>query len=69
VYTGGAVLQKTVRTGSSYLSQSELPLTFGLGSSTAIEKVRIVWPSGIVDELRGVAVDTTVLAQEGNHAR
>ena len=69
VHTGGAVLQKTVRTGSSYLSQSELPLTFGLGSATAIEKVRILWPSGIVDELRGVALDTTVLAQEGSHAR
>jgi hypothetical protein len=69
VYTGGAVLQKMVRTGSSYLSQSELPLTFGLGSATAIEKVQILWPSGIVDELRGVALDTTVLAQEGKDAK
>jgi len=69
VYTGSGVLQKMVRTGSSYLSQSELTLTFGLGSSPSIEKVQIIWPSGMVDELKGVAVDTTLLVREGEHAR
>ncbi len=69
VFTDNRVLQKMVRTGSSYLSQSELTLTFGLGSSTAIEKVQILWPSGTIDELRGVAIDTTALAREGNDAR
>jgi hypothetical protein len=64
VYTAQGVLQKMVRTGSSYLSQSELTLTFGLGASTAIEKVQISWPSGIVDEVAEVAVDTTLLATE-----
>jgi hypothetical protein len=68
VYTRNGVLQKMVRTGSSYLSQSELTLTFGLGSSPAIDKIQIIWPSGIVDELTGVTADTTVLVHEGNHA-
>jgi enediyne biosynthesis protein E4 len=65
VYTGNGVLQKMVRTGSSYLSQSELTLTFGLGSSPAIDKIQIIWPSGVVDEWREVAVDTTFLVREG----
>jgi hypothetical protein len=69
VYTANGVLHKMVRTGSSYLSQNELPLTFGLGSSIAIEKVQINWPSGIVDEVADMAVDTTLLVTEGEHVR
>jgi enediyne biosynthesis protein E4 len=69
VHTANGVLHKMVRTGSSYLSQSELALTFGLGSSTTIDKVQISWPSGIVDEVADVAVDTTVLVREGAHVR
>jgi hypothetical protein len=65
VYTTEGVLQKMVRTGSSYLSQSELALTFGLGSSTAIAKMQITWPSGMVDEFLEVAANTTLLAREG----
>jgi hypothetical protein len=68
VHTPSGVLQKMVRTGSSYLSQSELPLTFGLGESTAVEKIEVIWPSGIVDEVANVAVDTTLLVQEGQGA-
>ena len=40
-----------VRTGSSYLSQSELPLTFGLGAAARADDVTIVWPSGTRDAL------------------
>ena len=35
-----------VRSGSSYLSQSELPVTFGLGPHDQIDRVVIDWPSG-----------------------
>jgi enediyne biosynthesis protein E4 len=69
VYTANGVLQKIVRTGSSYLSQSELTLTFGLGSSTAIEKVQILWPSGTTDEVVNVGVDATLLVKEGLDGR
>ena len=69
VYTAQGVLHKMVRTGSSYLSQNELPLTFGLGSSNTIEKVLISWPSGIVDEVADVAVNTTLLVREGEGVR
>jgi hypothetical protein len=69
VYSAKGVLHKMVRTGSSYLSQNEFALTFGLGSSTTIEKVQISWPSGIVDEVADVAVNTTLLAREGEGVR
>jgi hypothetical protein len=54
-----------LRSGSSYLSQSELVLTFGLGSATKADTVEIQWPSGQVDKLSGVVADQTVTVQEG----
>ena len=35
-----------VRSGSSYCSQSELPLTFGLGGDLLVEHIEVLWPSG-----------------------
>jgi len=46
VYVASRQSSLMVRTGSSYLSQSELPLTFGLGNSAGIDKVVVNWPSG-----------------------
>lgn len=40
-----------VKTGSSYLSQSELPLTFGLGPSARISTLEVVWPGGRIERL------------------
>jgi enediyne biosynthesis protein E4 len=54
-----------LRSGSSYLSQSELVLTFGLGSSNKVESTRIEWPSGKVDQLANVATGQTVTVEEG----
>ena len=51
VFAGKDRLSRTVRTGSSYLSQSELPLTFGLGKAAKADRVVIEWPSGKVDEI------------------
>ena len=48
---GGTTRIAMVKTGSSYLSQSELPLTFGLGQASKVEQVEIRWPSGQVDRL------------------
>ncbi len=41
---------RTVKTGSSYLSQSELTLTFGLGRLDGIQRMVVEWPSGKVQE-------------------
>ena len=56
---------KMLRSGSSYLSQSELVLTFGLGAQTKADSVEIQWPSGQVDKLSNVTAGQTVTVQEG----
>ena len=50
IYLNGQVQARMVRSGSSYLSQSELPVTFGVGKRDQIEKVEISWPSGQTEE-------------------
>ena len=56
---------KMLRSGSSYLSQSELVLTFGLGAQTKADAIEIQWPSGQVDKLSNVNAGQTVMVQEG----
>lgn len=50
IHYNGQIASQMVRSGSSYLSQSELPLTFGLGRGDRIERVVIEWPSGRAEE-------------------
>jgi hypothetical protein len=52
IFSGGVTQTRTVRSGSSYLSQSELPVTFGLGKHDRIEHVVIDWPSGRSEEYK-----------------
>ena len=54
-----------VKTGSSYASQSELALTFGLGAAAVADMVRVVWPSGQIDTVRGVAANQQITIREG----
>jgi hypothetical protein len=65
VTSGGTKQWQMLRSGSSYLSQSELVLTFGLGGITKADSVEVQWPSGQVDKLTGVAGDETVTVEEG----
>jgi len=50
LHGNGQVQTRFVRSGSSYLSQSELPLTFGLGKAHSVEKLVVDWPSGNSEE-------------------
>ena len=50
VFVNGQVQSRVVRSGSSYLSQSELAATFGLGQQDEIDRVVIEWPSGQNEE-------------------
>ena len=50
LFSSGQVQSRLVRSGSSYLSQSELPLTFGVGKQDEIERIVIEWPSGKTEE-------------------
>lgn len=65
VSAAGRELRQMVKTGSSYLSQSELPLTVGLGTATAADRVQIRWPGGQVDTLGRVAANQLVAVEEG----
>jgi len=56
---------KMLRSGSSYLSQSELVLTFGLAGHPAADEIEIHWPSGQVDKLSNVNAGQTITVQEG----
>jgi hypothetical protein len=48
---GGRTRSRLVRTGSSYLSQSQVSPVFGLGSATTIDKLVVRWPSGTVQTI------------------
>ena len=48
--SGGITQSRMVKSGSSYLSQSELPLTFGLGKRDQADRIVIQWPNGRTEE-------------------
>jgi enediyne biosynthesis protein E4 len=63
----GTRLFAMVKTGSSYLSQSELPLTFGLGKPESGKTVslEIVWPSGRKDTIPDIKPNQFITVKEG----
>jgi enediyne biosynthesis protein E4 len=63
----GDHLFAVVKSGSSYLSQSELPVTFGLGKPEAdkIVKLDIVWPSGRKESISGIKANESITVTEG----
>jgi enediyne biosynthesis protein E4 len=63
--SGGLTQSRMVKSGSSYLSQSELPLTFGLGKRDEVEQVVITWPSGRVEEFKNLAAGRSYDCIEG----
>jgi enediyne biosynthesis protein E4 len=54
IFYNGQMQSRTVRGGSSYLSQSELPVTFGVGKRDKIERATIDWPSGRNEEFKNM---------------
>jgi hypothetical protein len=52
---GTSIQSRLVKGGSSYLSQSELPVTFGLGKRDKIDRLVIEWPSGRTEEYKNLA--------------
>ncbi len=63
--SGGETQTQMLRSGSSYLSASELVLTFGLAQREKADIIEIRWPSGQVDRLTNVAAGETVSVTEG----
>ena len=54
-----------VRTGSSYLSQNELPVTLGLGRADTVTAIEVRWPDGQTEMLGGTAVNQWLTITEG----
>ena len=64
--TAGDLVQTSeVRSGGSYLSQNDLRIHFGLGSSTRVDKVEILWPMGNAEVLSDLASDHLYVVKEG----
>jgi hypothetical protein len=61
----GASPWQMVKTGSSYLSQSEMPLTFGIGTDAKINGIEISWPGGRPERLAGVAAGSALTIVQG----
>ena len=64
VRTGGRMLSRQVMPTKSYLSQSELPLTFGLGTDGTVDEVLITWPGGREQRLTNVETGKTITVHE-----
>ena len=68
VSAGGRMQTAEVRSGGSYLSQSDLRANFGLGQSKRAESVEIWWPSGAHQAFKNVDADRFYLIEEGKDA-
>jgi hypothetical protein len=65
IHHGGTSQARTVKSGSSYLSQSELPVTFGVGPRDRVDRVVITWPNGRTEEFKNVAAGQAYDCVEG----
>jgi hypothetical protein len=62
----GLTMERRVRAGSSYLSQSEKTVTFGLGRQRNVSRLEVTWPSGQVESFEQVTPNQEVLLVEGS---
>jgi hypothetical protein len=65
IEAGGRKQISEVRSGGNYLSQDDMRLHFGLGETRRIDRVRIRWPNGNVEELGSFEADHFVTIREG----
>ena len=64
VNAGGRTQWRQVMPTRSYLSQSELPVTFGLGGSTRIESLEIIWPGGRTQQVPPPTPDQMIVVEQ-----
>jgi hypothetical protein len=65
VTAGGRHYVQEVRSGSSYISNNDMRLHFGLGSSDRVTHITVRWPNGETEEFPGVATDRFISLTEG----
>lgn len=64
VHVEGRTLAQQVMPAKGYLSQSELPLTFGLGKAARVDAVEVIWPGGATQKVGQVKVDALNVIRE-----
>jgi hypothetical protein len=65
VVSGDLIQIEEVRSGASYLSQSDLRLHFGMEKRGRVDFVEIRWPSGKVEKIEGIGINRIVTVKEG----
>jgi enediyne biosynthesis protein E4 len=60
VFSGDHKWMHEVRSGSSYISSSDLRLHFGLGSASAIDRIAVRWPSGLREVFQFIGKEQSV---------
>ena len=68
VKAGGRILVDEVRSGSSYDSNNDMRVHFGLGRNDKVDWVEVRWPSGLTEKFSGLHVDGIHNLQEGSGA-
>ena len=68
VEVNGISQYRTVMPARSYLSQVELPLTFGLGTADRVERIDVVWPDGREQRLTDIAADRLLVISHPDHS-
>jgi hypothetical protein len=66
---GENVLRRRVRTDGSYLSGNDPRVLVGLGAATRAKTVKVIWPSGTVEEWKDLAIDRYTTLKEGTARR
>jgi len=61
----GKTLVRDVKAGSSYLSENDLRVHFGLGNATKADRLEVRWPSGVVDKIEDVEANHILTITEG----
>ena len=65
IEAGSQRQSRSIRSGSSYASQSERAAFFGLGSANRVDRLTLRWPSGQTETLRDLPADRRLLIREG----
>ena len=66
VKAGTRTFVDEVRSGSSYISNSDIRVHFGLGSTAKVDSIQIRWPSGLTEQFDGMTVDSIQTVKEGS---
>jgi hypothetical protein len=65
ITAGGRRQVQEVRSGSSYISSSDLRLHFGLGIAGSVDSILVEWPSGLWEKFPSCAADRIIELKEG----